>query len=51
MSLKPTYKIFEKVKAKEVKTITMGQGQKISRFIAWTFLSKQEQKAWISQRW
>lgn len=50
-TLKPTYKVLEKVKAVDVKTITMGQGNKISRFIAWTFLSEQEQKEWIAERW
>ena len=50
-TLKPTYKILEKVKATDVKTIEMGQGQKVSRFIAWTFLSEQEQKEWVSKRW
>lgn len=50
-TLKPTYKILEKVKATDVKTIEMGQGQKISRFIAWTFLTPQEQNKWMSDRW
>ena len=51
ITLKPTYKILEKVGATEVKTIEMGQGHKISRFIAWTFLSELEQKEWVSERW
>ncbi|WP_400077757.1 23S rRNA (adenine(1618)-N(6))-methyltransferase RlmF [Winogradskyella sp. R77965] len=50
-TLKPTYKILQKVNATEVKTIEMGQGQKVSRFIAWTFLSEEEQKDWITKRW
>ena len=50
-TLKPTYKILQKVKATEVKTIEMGQGQKVSRFIAWTFLSPQEQNQWMEERW
>ncbi len=41
-SLKPLYKILEKVKAVEVKTIDMAQGQKVSRFIAWTFIKKEQ---------
>ncbi|MFC0605251.1 23S rRNA (adenine(1618)-N(6))-methyltransferase RlmF [Winogradskyella pulchriflava] len=51
LTLKPTYKILQKVKTTEVKTIEMGQGQKISRFIAWTFLTEQEQKNWMVERW
>ncbi len=31
-------------KAKTIKTIPMGQGNKISRIVAWTFLSKKEQR-------
>ncbi|MBE9532949.1 MAG: RlmF-related methyltransferase, partial [Proteobacteria bacterium] len=41
-SLKPLYKMLEKVKAVEVKTIDMAQGQKLSRFIAWTFIDKEQ---------
>jgi len=51
VTLKPTYKILQKVKATDVKTIEMGQGQKVSRFIAWTFLSEEQQKQWIAERW
>ena len=36
-SLSNIYKALEKAKAHEVKTISMGQGQKISRILAWTF--------------
>ncbi|WP_299115916.1 23S rRNA (adenine(1618)-N(6))-methyltransferase RlmF [uncultured Winogradskyella sp.] len=50
-TLKPTYKVLQKVKTKNVKTIDMGQGQKVSRFIAWTFLTEQEQNDWVKQRW
>lgn len=50
-TLKPTYKILEKVNAADVKTIEMGQGHKISRFIAWTFLTEQEQYDWKKERW
>ena len=51
VTLKPAYKILQKVKAKDVKTIQMGQGQKVSRLIAWTYLSQHEQKDWVKQRW
>jgi 23S rRNA (adenine1618-N6)-methyltransferase len=50
-TLKPTYKILQKVNATDVRTIEMGQGQKVSRFIAWTFLSTEEQKRWSEERW
>ncbi|NRD22897.1 23S rRNA (adenine(1618)-N(6))-methyltransferase RlmF [Winogradskyella litoriviva] len=51
VTLKPTYKILQKVNATDVKTIEMGQGNKISRFIAWTFLTEKEQKDWVAERW
>lgn len=41
-SLKALYKMLEKVKAVEVRTINMVQGQKVSRFIAWTFIDKEQ---------
>ena len=40
-------KIFlKKANAKAIKIIPMGQGNKISRIVAWSFLSKQQQKVW-----
>jgi len=44
--LKSLYKTLNKVGAVEIKTIEMAQGQKTSRFIAWTFLSEKQQKDW-----
>ncbi len=40
------YKALKDIKAFDVKTIDMTHGQKISRIVAWTFLSKDEQKTW-----
>jgi len=37
-----------KVHAKQVRVIDMAQGQKISRFIAWSFLDKTEQNNWFN---
>lgn len=37
--------------ATEVKVIPMGQGNKSSRIVAWTFLDKELQKAWREERW
>ncbi len=45
------YEALKKVKAVDVKTVPMGQGNKISRLVAWTFLSVEEQKVWREQRW
>lgn len=41
----------EKIGVMEQKTIPMGQGNKTSRIVAWTFLKKFEQKEWASERW
>jgi len=49
--LRSIYQALKKVKAFDVKTIDMAQGQKISRIVAWTFLNKQEQKEWKKKRW
>lgn len=45
------YKTLEKVAAKNVRTISMSQGQKKSRIVAWTFLSEEKQKDWAERRW
>ena len=45
-NLKTIYKLLNKVGAVEIKTVDMAQGQKISRFVAWTFLSKEQQQNW-----
>lgn len=39
------------VGASEVKIIPMGQGNKSSRILAWTFLTKEEQKLWANAKW
>ncbi len=36
----------KKVNAKQVKVVKMAQGQKISRFIAWSFLTPEQQANW-----
>ncbi|WP_308992307.1 23S rRNA (adenine(1618)-N(6))-methyltransferase RlmF [Mariniflexile litorale] len=46
--VKGMYDSLKKLGAKEIKTIPMGHGNKISRMVAWTFLSPEEQKEWNS---
>jgi len=43
-NLKPLYKLLEKAKVAEVKTIDMAQGQKTSRFIAWSFIENDQRR-------
>ncbi|WP_428328143.1 23S rRNA (adenine(1618)-N(6))-methyltransferase RlmF [Mucilaginibacter sp.] len=45
------YKTLEYAKVAEVKTISMAQGQKVSRIVAWTFFSEEERAEWRSKRW
>lgn len=50
-TLPAVYRALENAGVLEVQTITMAQGQKISRFVAWTFLDKNQQSAWRKARW
>ncbi|MET2985489.1 23S rRNA (adenine(1618)-N(6))-methyltransferase RlmF [Aureibaculum conchae] len=50
-NLNQIYKALDGFNAIEVKTIPMGTGNKSSRIVAWTFLSKLEQKEWKLTRW
>ncbi|MBB6500240.1 23S rRNA (adenine(1618)-N(6))-methyltransferase RlmF [Pedobacter cryoconitis] len=45
------YYALERAGAKGVKTVEMAQGQKQSRFVAWTFLSPAERTEWSRKRW
>ncbi|OUR99583.1 23S rRNA (adenine(1618)-N(6))-methyltransferase [Halobacteriovorax marinus] len=48
-SLEKLYKELKKVNVSELKTIEMIQGQKITRFIAWSFHSKAERETWYEK--
>ncbi|WP_396632717.1 23S rRNA (adenine(1618)-N(6))-methyltransferase RlmF [Maribacter sp. R86514] len=50
-NLRAFYDRLEKVGIVEHKTTPMGQGNKLSRIIAWTFLSAAEMKTWAEDRW
>jgi 23S rRNA (adenine1618-N6)-methyltransferase len=50
-NLPAIYDMLEKAEAVNMKTIPMGQGNKISRIVVWTFLTQEEQKAWKLKRW
>lgn len=45
------YEALKLAKAVKVKTIQMGQGTKVSRIVAWTFLTKIQQQKWLDTRW
>jgi 23S rRNA (adenine1618-N6)-methyltransferase len=50
-NLRSFYDRLEKVGAVEHKTTPMGQGNKMSRIIAWTYLTPTEMKTWAEERW
>jgi 23S rRNA (adenine1618-N6)-methyltransferase len=51
-NLKYIYDVLDKLEVvQEYKTIDMGQGNKISRIVAWTFLDLEEEKSWVKERW
>lgn len=49
--LKGILELLKNNRANIVKTIPMGTGNKSSRVVAWTFLSKDERKEWRDTRW
>ena len=50
-NLKGIYKTLNEIEVAQIKTIPIGTGNKSSRIIAWSFLSKEEQKEWRETRW
>lgn len=48
--LKGIYAALKRAGTKEVKTVNMAQGNKQSRFVAWSFLNPVERKNWINER-
>lgn len=50
-NLAGVYSALNKIGASQVRTVEMAQGQKQSRFVAWTFMSKEQQAQWIKTRW
>jgi len=50
-TLPGVYKALKRVKAAEVRTIDMAQGQKTSRIAAWSFMDKNQQRDWVYRRW
>lgn len=49
-NLEAIYKELEKHKPKQIETIDMIQGQKQTRFVAWTFHTKVEQQQWFKNK-
>jgi 23S rRNA (adenine1618-N6)-methyltransferase len=50
-NLNTIYDALEAAEAMLVETVAMGQGNKTSRIVAWTFLKKLERQAWRDTKW
>ncbi|MCO4293902.1 23S rRNA (adenine(1618)-N(6))-methyltransferase RlmF [Solitalea sp. MAHUQ-68] len=46
-NLNGIYVLLKRAQIQEFKTVEMSQGNKVSRFVAWTFLTKEEQENWF----
>lgn len=46
-NVRPMRKQLENLGVKAIRVIEMSQGQKVSRFMAWSYMDKQQRKAWI----
>ncbi|MCG9721433.1 23S rRNA (adenine(1618)-N(6))-methyltransferase RlmF [Shewanella sp. Isolate7] len=49
-NLKPCYRLLEQVGAKRVETLEMAQGNKLTRVLAWTFLTQEQHRLWSQYR-
>ncbi|OFZ07081.1 MAG: hypothetical protein A2338_09595 [Bacteroidetes bacterium RIFOXYB12_FULL_41_6] len=50
-NLRAVYGALKQAEVIEVHTIEMGQGNKTSRIVAWTFLTPKQQNVWMESRW
>ncbi|MBR7888882.1 23S rRNA (adenine(1618)-N(6))-methyltransferase RlmF [Marinomonas sp. A79] len=50
-NLEAIYRALKAAGARQVKTINMAQGQKISRFVAWSFLADDQMDYWKDTYW
>ena len=50
-NLDSALKTLQKVEASDVRIIKMGQGNKVSRVVAWSFFSNQAQQQWGKTNW
>lgn len=50
-SLPGVYRALKKAGVRESRTLEMAQGQKKSRFVAWSFLDESQRRTWSAARW
>ncbi|PFG56058.1 23S rRNA m(6)A-1618 methyltransferase (EC 21148) [Vibrio sp. ES.051] len=46
-NVRPMRQQLEKLGVKAIREVEMSQGQKVSRFMAWSYMDKQQRKTWI----
>lgn len=49
--LKNAYELLKDANAVRIETIPMGQGNKSSRILAWSFITQKQREEWLSKRW
>jgi len=49
--LKRVYDLLDEAKVSKAKTIHMGQGNKSTQIVAWTFLTREQLREWTRSRW
>lgn len=49
--LKALHQALEQAGAKATQILSMSQGQKVSRVLAWTFMTPAQIQDWAKQRW
>ncbi|WP_163134168.1 23S rRNA (adenine(1618)-N(6))-methyltransferase RlmF [Agarivorans sp. Alg241-V36] len=47
-NLRSIYQVLKQAKVAQYHTVKMGQGNKVSRFVAWSFQSPEQQKQWLA---
>lgn len=50
-NLKKIHSLLERTDTIQIRTISMGTGNKSTRLVAWSFLSKAQRKEWREERW
>jgi 23S rRNA (adenine1618-N6)-methyltransferase len=50
-NLENLYRSLRSANVTEAKTVLMGQGNKISRIVLWTFLTATQQAEWKAKHW
>lgn len=50
-NVQPLQARLKKLGARQIRLSEMAQGQKRSRFVAWTFLTEEQQREWRATRW